>query len=112
MRGFSDLNNFELWVEINSPAINLSEVLIHELMHFWQFDNITCRDLDYTEGHSSFVELQYLHKLGQEKWADHIEARLKECEDNYGCGFRKLKQELIDNGEQNSFTYMKQLFGK
>ena len=109
--GFADPNSRELWVESDSPATNLSDVLVHELTHFWQFDNINCADKEYIEGHASFLEVQYLRKLGQEIWANHIEALLEQREDNYGTGYRKLKRALIECGDLNSFTYMKDRFG-
>jgi hypothetical protein len=109
--GFADPNNRELWVESDSPATNLSDALIHELTHFWQFDNIICEDMDYIEGQASYLEVQYLRKLGQENWANYVEAQLEQREDNYGIGYCKLKRELTERGDQNSFTYMKELFG-
>ena len=110
--GFADPNNRELWVESDSPATNLSEIIIHELTHFWQFDNIVCNNQEYMEGHSSFVEIQYLRYLKENTWADRREGLLEQRGDVYGKGFRQLKKELTERGDLNSFTYMKELFSE
>lgn len=109
--GFASSYDRELWVETNSPAINLSHVIAHELTHFWQFDNISCKDKDYIEGHASYVEIQYLRYLKQEAWADYWEDGLNRRDDEYGRGFRLIKEKLDERGDLNSFTYMQELFG-
>jgi hypothetical protein len=112
--GFADPNSRELWVETDAPATNLSEVLVHELTHFWQFDNINCETagLESVEGQSSYVEVQYMHHIGQTSWADHVETELEQRDDPYGRGFRRLKQELADRGDTNSFAYIRERFGE
>ena len=110
--GFADPNSRELWVESDSPATNLSQVLVHELTHFWQFDNIACDDMNYIEGQASFVEVQYMRSLGQKTWADRVEAQLEQRKDSYGIGYRRLKRELADSVGSNSFAYMKKKFGR
>ena len=109
--GFADPNSRELWVESDAPATNLSEVIVHELTHFWQFDNIKTEEveLEYIEGQASYVEVQYLRRLGQGDRADKTEAALERRDDPYGRGFRRLKQELADRGDSNSFSYMRTL---
>lgn len=82
--GFADPNSRELWVESDAPVTNLSEMLVHELTHFWQFDNIKFEEveLEYIEGQASYVEVQYMRHLGQSStWADHIEANLAQRDD-------------------------------
>ena len=106
---FADPAAREIWVESGLPAANLSAALVHALTRFWQFDNLPCDDLDYLEGHASYVELQYLRWLEQNSCADHLEAQLEKMEAPCGRGFRKLKQDLGEN--TNSFDYMMQLFG-
>lgn len=109
--GFADPNTREMWVEADAPAPNVQDVLAHELTHMWQFDNIKMSDLRYIEGHASFVEVQYMRHEKRKDFAEWQEDSLNIRQDEYGEGYRILKDELEDRGEFNSFAYMLELFG-
>lgn len=110
--GFADRNSRELWVEADAPRANVMDVLAHELTHFWQFDNIDCRSLEYLEGHASYVEVQYMRSEHRDAYADWQEAEFNARDDEYGEGFRRLVSELSERSDNNPFGYMSELFGK
>lgn len=109
--GFANPKTRELWVEADAPAPNVQDVLAHELTHMWQFDNIQTSDLEYIEGHASYVEVQYMRHENRKAFADWQEESLNTRQDEYGKGFRRLKAELEARGDYNSFSYMVELFG-
>lgn len=109
--GFADPKTRELWVEADAPLANVLDVLAHELTHMWQFDNIKMSDLVYVEGHASYVEVQYMLHDNRKEFARWQEESLNNRQDEYGEGFRRLRDELNARGDYNSFTYMLELFG-
>lgn len=109
--GFADTKTRELWVEADAPAPNVQDVLAHELTHMWQFDHIKMPDLEYVEGHASYVEVQYMRRENRKAFAEWQEESLNSRDDEYGQGFRRLKAELEARGDYNSFSYMLELFG-
>lgn len=109
--GFADPKTRELWVEADAPAPNVQDVLVHELTHMWQFDNIKMSDLVYVEGHASYVEVQYMRHENRKSFAEWQNESLNSRQDEYGEGFRRLKAELEARGDFNSFSYMLELFG-
>lgn len=109
--GFADPRKRELWVETDAPETNIMGVLAHELTHFWQFDHIGKADRVYTEGHASYVEVQYLRHENHAAFAEKLGSDLNGRQDEYGTGFRLISKELEKRGDGNSFAYMAELFG-
>ncbi len=109
--GLSDIAARELWVESDAPAANVLDVLVHELTHFWQAENLQTKDTVYLEGQCCFVEVQYMRSENYAEFAEWLDANLRRRRDVYGKGYRLLCNELKNAQEQNSFAYMVSRFG-
>lgn len=110
--GFANNKTREIWVEADAPAPNVKCTLAHELTHMWQFENIEMSDLVYIEGHSSYIEVQYMRYEHRKVFANWLEQSFNSRQDEYGEGFRRIKADLEANGDYNSFAYMAERFGK
>ena len=111
--GFYNSGSHELWVEARGPRNAVQDTMIHELPHCWQFDNTNVVKLKrknkdkyllFLEGHSSYMEVDAMRKLGETEYADFIERQLMLREDEYGAGYRMLK-EYLETEEQNGSHY-------
>lgn len=109
--GFYNSGSHELWVEARGPRNAVQDTMIHELTHCWQFDNTNVAKLKrkykdkyllFLEGHSSYMEVDAMKKLGEEEYADFIERQLMLREDEYGAGYRMLKEYLETEAEKGS----------
>lgn len=109
--GFAASDSRELWVEADAPVPNVMGVLAHELTHIWQFDSIICSDLTYMEGHASLVEVDFLRCQGFRRFAQTQHREMESRDDVYGEGYRALRREMGERGENNVFSYMLSLFG-
>lgn len=101
--GFYQPGNHELWIEARGPRNAVQDTMIHELSHAWQFDNVNVtklkrkykeKDKLFLEGHASYMEVDAMRKLGEGEYADHLEEILMMRDDEYGEGYRMLKDYL------------------
>ena len=85
--------------------------MIHELTHAWQFDNLDVRKLNrkyptealkLLEGHSSYMEIDAMRKLGEVEYAEYLERELLLRNDEYGEGYRMLKEHLQSKEKDGS----------
>ena len=104
-------------VENGAPQINTIAALVRALTQVWQsrFLQFDGKDPDrerlYREGHATYMEVRYLLDSGNRVMARIAKKKLKEENDIYAQGFRKVMEELcndIQNG--NPFDLMLQLF--
>lgn len=109
--GFYNSGSHELWVEARGPRNAVQDTMIHELTHCWQFDNTNVAKLKrkfkdqyllFLEGHSSYMEVDAMRKLGETEYADFIERQLMAREDEYGAGYRMLKEYLEEEEKKGS----------
>ena len=110
--GLSDFDKRELWVESDAPPANVLDVLVHELTHFWQHENLDTEDLTVLEGQASYVEVQFMRSENYTELADWLDEDFRKRRDAYGKGYRLLDEELTRLQQQNSFDYMREQFGK
>lgn len=96
----------EVFVENNSPPEHMLHILAHEITHQWQYDNIDCKSLEVMEGHASYVEIQYLEYLKEDRLADAWRRDRMTREDEYGKGYRALKTAMETREDDNTFTYV------
>lgn len=110
--GFYQPKNHELWIESRGPRNAVQDTMIHELTHAWQFDNLDVRKLSrkypdemlkLLEGHSSYMEVDAMRKLGEPEYADYLERQLMQREDEYGEGYRMLKDHLQAKEQDGSY---------
>lgn len=70
--GFYNRAKKELWVERHAPKIFLLNVLMHEMTHAWQDENIKgFMTKEISEGHANFVALELLREMKEELYADY-----------------------------------------
>ena len=101
-----------VWAETNSPKEYILRILVHELTHIWQFENISCDDLSAMEGHASLMEVRYMHDLGYYRLEKRTDEELRSrLDDEYGSGYVKITEALKSKGS-NPFTYMAERYPK
>lgn len=123
--GFYQPKGRELWIEARGPRNAVQDTMIHELTHAWQFENIDAKALykkgneealEILEGHSSYMEVDAMRKLGEENYAQYLESQLMLRQDEYGEGYRMLR-DILKNAEQEGshltpYEAMKKLVGE
>lgn len=111
--GFYNSGNHQLWLEARGPKIAMQSTLIHELTHAWQFHSAEFsqnlqkmlrkfpRDqrgkirLLILEGHAVFMEVETMRRMHEDAYADRIHASYMLREDEYGTGYRLVRDYLI-----------------
>ena len=90
-----------LWIEARGPRNTVQSTLIHELTHYWQFEEIGLKKLNKLgpggglvamEGHASYVEVSAMRDFGESDYADAMEEELMARKDEYGEGFKAFKE--------------------
>lgn len=129
--GFYNSGNHQLWLEARGPKIAMQSTLIHELTHAWQFYNSDFSQklqkllqkypkaerklirLLILEGHSVYMEVETMRRMHEESYADRIHASYMQRTDEYGTGYRLVRDYLIEKSGQGShmtpFVAMTQL---
>ena len=114
--GFYSSSKKEIWVERYVPETYMIGVLVHELTHSWQFENLNgtvLSSLEIVEGHAKYVEIETLRKLREERYADYQEKCLPLIEGNsenpYYKGYYRVKALIENNTEKNVFKIIKKL---
>ncbi|MBR6808797.1 MAG: hypothetical protein IKM64_00840 [Clostridia bacterium] len=101
------------WVETNSPKEHILSTLVHELTHFWQYDHIHTHDKVAIEGHTSYMEVQYMRALGYERHARYLDSNLRSrTDDNYGKGYVWLTAMMQSRPDNDPFAYMLEEFDR
>ncbi len=119
--GFYNSRNRQLWLEAQGPRISMQSTLIHELTHAWQFHEPEFRDnlqrvlrkyprkdrdrirLLILEGHAVFMEVETMRKLREDAYADRVHAASMQRQDEYGIGYRMLRDYILNLGQQGSY---------
>lgn len=114
--GFAASGTRELWIETGSPEMIIRTTLIHELTHFWQYENINMNhpaleDNVLIEGHASYVETEYLRENGHINTYNKKKNELEGRQDEYGEGFRILSQRMERENNKNIFDFMRAVYG-
>ncbi len=118
--GFYNSGNHQLWLEARGPKIAMQSTLIHELTHAWQFHNSDFIQrlqkllqqypkkeralirLLILEGHSVYMEVETMRRMHEESYADRIHAAYMQRQDEYGTGYRLVRDYLIEKSGQGS----------
>ena len=100
----------DLWIEARGPRNTVMSTLIHELTHYWQFEEIGLSALQrfgaekallLEEGHAGYVEVYAMREFGEADYADFLEAQLeKREEDPWGKGFLMFRKYLQETGDE------------
>ncbi len=101
---------WEVLVEMGMPDYMASSVLVHELTHIWQFENLDMdkAGLKLIEGHAVWSEVDFLESR---RLVPHYVKGIKERQDPiYGEGYRELCQKLKSEDEESAFRYMLESF--
>lgn len=101
----------EVWVERGGPKVCVLSTLLHELTHAWQYANLNVDgiELKYIEGHSTYVEIECMRRLGQERFADFNERCIMEQGDVYTDGLNYWRAHLRTETDKNIFHHMLKL---
>lgn len=129
--GFYNSRSRQLWLESRGPRIAMHSTLIHELTHAWQFHDPEFRNnlqrvlrkyprseqnrirLLLLEGHAAFMEVHTMNMLHEEAYAERLHNSYMRRNDEYGNGYRMLRDYIQTQGQQGShmtpFKAMNQL---
>ena len=118
--GFYNSRTHQLWLEARGPRIAMQSTLIHELTHAWQFHNPDFSEklqkvlkksprnqrgkirLLLLEGHAVFMEIETMRRMHEEAYADRIHGAYLQRDDEYGAGYRLVRDYLIQKGALGS----------
>ena len=118
--GFYNSGNHQLWLEARGPRVSMQSTLIHGLVHAWQVHDPTFSSLFrqmlqkfprlqrgrirllVLEGHAVFMEIETMRKLHEEAFADRMHEMTMRRDDEYGNGYRMLKDYILQQAEQGS----------
>ncbi len=96
-------------LEYDLPGANLSELLVRELTHVWQINNLP-DDVseDVAKGHIAFVGIQYLNHLKKKDLASRRKHYYETSSSGAAAGYRILKSGLTKNPQyhNNPFRYL------
>jgi len=108
--GFYSHSDHEVWIESGGPRVCTQSIIIHELTHCWQHDQLDISKLtiEKIEGHSTFVEIEALERMNEPAYARMLEQSLEPRDDEYGKGFRYIR-ELMKDETRNVFEVMRTL---
>jgi len=100
-------------IENEAPYFREVSVVIHELTHIWQYDNLNQRKMDdqlkILEGQAQYVELAYIEKYFPEQ-KQYVEME-KAREDVYGAGYHFVADLLSEKEMKNPFELYRKLYG-
>ncbi len=104
-----DAGNKYILVENEAPYFREMSVLVHELTHIWQYDNLDIEDISekmkVLEGHATYVELEFLKdKFAEQSVYIHSESAR---DDIYGIGYRYIRDFLENSNNSNIFSVLK-----
>ena len=94
--------------EYELPSANLAELLVRELTHIWQIQNLPDPDENIAKGHVALVGIQYLRHLKQNALADVRAQYYESAESEAAEGYRSLTGELMKHPQygNNPFLYL------
>ena len=122
--GFYMHRGHQLWLESRGPELAMRGVLVHELTHSWQHDNLNLRALEkklqregkgelflqILEGHAMYVEIDAMERQKYSEYAQRIRADLRIRDDEYGQGYRLVCDSICkreqEGSHMNAFTAM------
>ena len=118
--GFYNSRSHQLWLEARGPKIAMQSTLIHELTHAWQFHSAEfMRKLNKVlrkfprrkrrlirllilEGHAVYMEVETMRRLHEDAYADRIHASHMRQNDEYGIGYRWVRDHLLPRSGEGS----------
>lgn len=121
--GYYDFRKRELALETPGPRASIQDTLVHELTHRWQYDELDMRRLEkklrndstvtkILEGHATYVEIDGMKRLHENRFAERLEADMETRDDEYGKGYRMIRDYISDKTAEGShvspFTAMQQ----
>ena len=95
-------------IEYALPSANLAEVLVRELTHVWQLENMPHMDEELAEGQLALVGIQYQRFLNLHSLAASRTTYFESNDNLSGIGYRRLVAALLANPQyrNNSFAYL------
>jgi hypothetical protein len=120
LRGFTDYHEeknlfgrtrhrqIDVYLLYGMPKVEMIGTLAHELTHVWQFLSGRLRsDPALSEGSCNFAAYWVLRQTVPGEEADYIiESMLRDEDEVYGEGFRRVKKYVEENGISNWLTLM------
>lgn len=111
-----DHDGLSILVENGQPYYMAKGVIVHELTHIWQFEELNYQRLRseegnaMIEGHAKWAELRSIQDIPE---ADRYIERQKDRNDEYGVGYRRICDLLDDhNSLDTPFEFLIRRYGK
>jgi hypothetical protein len=120
LRGFTDYHEernlfgrtskrqIDVYLLYGMPKVEMIGTMAHELTHVWQFLNGRLKtDPALSEGSCNFASYWVLKQMAPGREADFIiESMLRDEDEVYGEGFRRVKRYVEHNGISRWLTLM------
>lgn len=104
MFSFIDSQN-RIFIEYDIPEINILELIIRELVQYWQITEIPEIDEELAEGQIAFVSLQFLENANEKVIYKSMQTYYESTKNISGTGCRKLVGQ--QGNEKNPFHFLK-----
>lgn len=119
--GFYNSSSHMLWLEARGPRIAMQSTLIHELTHAWQYHEAEFIQrlqrvlrkfprrernrirLQLLEGHAVYMEIETMRRMHEDSFADRMHAISMTRQDEYGAGYRMLRDYINDQAQLGSY---------
>ena len=86
-------------VEYDIPAFNILELLVRELVQYWQITEAAKTDNEMAEGHIAFVTIQFLNFAGNPDLYRSMLSYYESTKSISGIGYRKLIKALAESDQ-------------
>lgn len=94
LMSFIDENN-DISIEYDIPELNIQELIIRELIQYWQISEIPDVDDELAEGQIAFVTIQFLSFIGNKTLYRSLLSYYESTRNASGIGYRKLIKSLV-----------------
>ena len=103
-----------IFIEYDIPEINILELIVRELVQFWQINTVPETDEELAEGHIAFVTVQFLEFAGMGSLYKSTLGYYESTKNISGVGYRKLIKLLLQSDESrgNPFYLLMSSDGK
>ncbi len=97
---------YRIYMEYDIPEINILELIVRELVQYWQLTQAPDADEELAEGHIAFVSLQFLSFAGKSGMYRSMITYYESTKNISGIGYRRLIQLLAASGEYHDNPFM------
>lgn len=95
-----------IYIEYDIPAMNILELLVRELVQYWQITEAAKADNELAEGHIAFVTIQFLGFAGNSELYRSMLSYYESTKNISGTGYRRLIKALLSSKQYHDNPFM------